>query len=171
MLGFTELLLIEAIRDTTYNYTIAYKANPIKAYPFHGIIDFLVYNSLSEYNYLPMVPVLLPSMIKYDLSGEIYEHLSVPGMYTCAKWFLEMSKINMTKLDYIRCLQTNGHMWVMNEVSNDGMKKTQAYMIRKERNGIEAYNEDDMKVVVGMLRYCFQIADSIVLGGKMCDNV
>jgi hypothetical protein len=43
--ALTELILTEAIRDTTYEMALNYKVNPSNMNPFHGLIDILLYNN------------------------------------------------------------------------------------------------------------------------------
>lgn len=47
-LALTQLVLTEAIRDTTYEITYNYKIEATKYSPFHGTIDILLYNSEKE---------------------------------------------------------------------------------------------------------------------------
>ncbi len=48
--ALTQLILTEAIRDTTYEIAYNYKVEPTVNNPFHGLIDFLVYNNDTEAN-------------------------------------------------------------------------------------------------------------------------
>lgn len=43
VLALTQLILIEAIRDTTFDYAFNYNALPDQLSPFHGTIDCLLY--------------------------------------------------------------------------------------------------------------------------------
>ena len=167
VLSFVELFVIEAIRDTTYQYKIAYIAHPMEHFPFHGVVDFLIYNNNKATNYFPFIPILLPTINTYTYLGDSYEDMSIAGMYGCCKWFLEMSKVNNTNMKYIRCIQTNGHIWSLNEVSAEGMKKTKPiipncrYSLDKPSNLI-INDEEKMKSVIGLLRYGMQIQENIV---------
>ena len=49
--ALTELILTEAIRDTTYEMALNYKVNPTLQNPFHGLIDILLYNNDKESKY------------------------------------------------------------------------------------------------------------------------
>lgn len=47
-IALTELVLTEAIRDTTYEMALNYKVTPTNINPFHGLIDILLYNNDPE---------------------------------------------------------------------------------------------------------------------------
>jgi len=55
---------------------------------------------------------------------------------------------------------TNGHSWVLVEISNDGVKKTAPIYSPKSKMIYE--DENCMKSIVGMLRYALQIEENIV---------
>lgn len=42
-IALTQLILIEAIRDTTFDYSFSYQADPDDVCLFHGNIDCLLY--------------------------------------------------------------------------------------------------------------------------------
>lgn len=46
--ALTQLILTEAIRDTTYELEYNFKIKPSLANPFHGTIDILMYNNDKE---------------------------------------------------------------------------------------------------------------------------
>ena len=47
-LALTQLIITEAIRDTTFEMSLNYKCKPSNFCMFHGDIDLLVYNSEKE---------------------------------------------------------------------------------------------------------------------------
>jgi hypothetical protein len=47
-IALTELVLTEAIRDTTYEMALNYKVSSSNTNPFHGLIDILLFNNDPE---------------------------------------------------------------------------------------------------------------------------
>ena len=43
LFAMTQLILIEAIRDTTYQYAFNFEAEPTSIWMYHGTIDWLLY--------------------------------------------------------------------------------------------------------------------------------
>lgn len=63
-----DTFIFKALRETGFDYYYDYRCEPSKNNPFHGKIDFLVYNRDKE-SRVPLVPILRARKEK-NLLGE-----------------------------------------------------------------------------------------------------
>ena len=79
VLALTQCILIEAIRDTTFDYTFNYHATGNKMCPFNGIIDILLYQKYADEGLgVPFIPILFPVEVQQDFleegTDEVFSH-------------------------------------------------------------------------------------------------
>ena len=93
VLALTQLILIEAIRDTTYDYVFHFQAQPSAICPFHGTIEILLYQKydLEDNNQMgaPFIPILFPIEKKQMTSDLIQEIYSSPRIVSTGVWCRE----------------------------------------------------------------------------------
>ena len=154
-LALTQLILTEATRDTTIDITYNYKVKPSHFSPFHGNIDILMYNSIKEENYLPVVPVIFPQTRK--LFDNEYEDFNLPQIVGIGWSLLNDFKAREIQVDHIKAFITNGSDWSLFEIHDNYVKKTKLFQSKSKNNlnQIKLIYEDISHVqnIVGLIRY------------------
>lgn len=90
VLALTQLILIEAIRDTTFDYTFYYEAEPSLVSPFHGTIEILLYQKYDDENMgTPYIPILFPLERKQFTTDLIQEEYSSTRMASVGLWCMD----------------------------------------------------------------------------------
>ncbi len=170
--ALTHLCLVEATRDTTYDMGFNHTVDkPTRACPLHGTIDILIYNSIKEDKYLPIIPVMFPQT-KFDKDKAIsYDHFAMAPPIFAARWGLYHSARTGRPADYVRAIQTNGLAWRFFEVHESYVKKTTLfYSMRLSENNVMDTKKlventlGDLKhwrAIVGMVRYTLGIAENV----------
>ncbi len=86
----TQLILIEAIRDTTFDSAFHYEAEPSVVSPFHGVIEILLYQKYDDENMqTPYIPILFPIEKKQYTSELIQELYSSSRITSVGLWCME----------------------------------------------------------------------------------
>ena len=169
-LALTQLCLIEATRDTTYEMGFDYQAEPSRRCLFHGKINILLYNSLAESGYLPIIPVMLPiSDVDRDY-GVSFERFSMVAAVGAGLWSLQRSQERNESVSYVRAIQTNGLAWRFFEVHESYVKKTKLFYVGadKERDipHVKLVEEtmkdlEFLRNVIGLTRFMLGIEENI----------
>ena len=171
--ALTQLILIEAIRDTTFDYTFNYKATPSFVSLYHGTIDCLLFQ---KYDLdpgcigVPFIPVLFPKEIYKNDMNFIQEIYSPQRIVSIGLWWREHMHNVDKDLKFWRALYTNGHQWRLFEIHDNFVKKTAFFTPRKE---FVRYDEgwftprffDDyehMLSIIGLIRFALCIRENIV---------
>jgi hypothetical protein len=157
MLALTQLILTEAIRDTTYEIAYNYQVKPSIMCPFHGSIDILLYNNVKEDNYLPVVPIIFPAEVKPFLNHESYQRYNMPQLVGICYAMLTDFKARNLDIDHIRAFHTNGTEWCLYEIHDNYVKKTKFFRserIKLDKQRAQIYEDTQhVEAVIGLLRY------------------
>lgn len=156
-LALTQLILIEAIRDTSYEIAYNYNVEHTNLCPFHGTIDILMYNNTKEDDYLPVVPVIFPGRHRFLDTPEKFEDYSVPQVVGICSALLTNFRSRNLEIDHIKAFHTNGSEWILYEVHDNYVKKTKIYESKRKLNSKEkAKIYEDLshaQVIIGLIRY------------------
>lgn len=150
MLALTQLILIEATRDTTFDVSFNFKARPSPICQYHGMIDCLLYQRYgseaqedlaSELNPtdsrsplndsqgvgFPMLPVFFPIQRTSSLTPFTSESFPITQAISAGLWCLEHMNDVDDSIKYCRVMQTDGHTWKLLEVHRSHVKKTKFF--------------------------------------------
>lgn len=153
VLALTQLILIEATRDTTFDVSFNFQAQASPLCQFHGYIDCLLYQryggeehgieDLNEHTAaggtddmgvgFPLLPIFFPQVTK-AAANETFdrEEFPITQIASAGLWSLEqMSAVDPT-IQYVRCLHTDGHRWKLYEVHKTHLKKTKFFEPRPQ---------------------------------------
>ena len=144
----TQLILIEATRDTTFDVSFGFEAKPSKVCQFHGSIDCLLYQryggdhlGVPDLNEemkhgekgdtagigFPLLPIFFPIVHDRAGGGQQMETFPLQQAVSAGLWCLEhMSEIDPT-IEYARCMHTDGHRWKLYEIHRTHVKKTKFF--------------------------------------------
>ena len=160
-LALTQLILTEAIRDTTYEIAYNYNVKQTILCPFWGDIDILLYNNVKEDDYLPVVPVIFPQTYNFMNIKENYEDFSLPQMVGICNALLTDFKSRELGIDHVKALHTNGSEWILYEVHDNYVKRTKMFESRKKVNSKDkAKIYEDLshaQSIIGLIRYALSI--------------
>jgi hypothetical protein len=156
-LALTQLILTEAIRDTTYELAYNFEVKPSVLCPFHGTIDILLYNNIKEENYLPVVPIIFPSRERPFLNHEIYQRYNISQLVGICHALLTDFKARNLEIDQIKAFHTNGNEWCLFEVHEKYVKRTRFFRSSKTKpDKIMAQIYEDIthvESIIGLIRY------------------
>jgi hypothetical protein len=77
VLALTQLIIIESIRDTTFDYYMNYQAKASEVCAFHGTIDFFLYQKYDESSRgAPFIPILFPIEKDSNITSTTNENYS-----------------------------------------------------------------------------------------------
>jgi hypothetical protein len=161
MLALTQLVLTEAIRDTTYEIAYNYTVKPSLLCPFHGVIGILLYNNIKEENYTPVVPIIFPLQVRPFGNGESYQRYNMSQLVSICYAMLSDFKARKLDIDHIRAFHTNGNEWCLFEVHDNYVKKTKFF--RSERKKLDKQrtqiyeDKTHLEAVIGLIRYALSI--------------
>lgn len=146
VLALTQLILIEATRDTTFDVSFGFRASPSPICQFHGRFDCLLYqrfggedigvpdlkeaeghNDFDRGIGFPLLPVFFPVQLKSIHSPFTQENFPLTQVVSAGLWCLEhMSDVDPS-IEYVRVLHTDGHRWKLYEVHRSHVKKTKFF--------------------------------------------
>jgi hypothetical protein len=156
-LALTQLVLTEAIRDTTYEIAYNYEVKPSLLCPLHGTIDILLYNNIKEENYLPVVPIVFPQRVKSPMHDEWIYKYSIPQLVGICSSLLSDFKARDLDIDCIKAFHTNGDEWCLFEVHDNYVKRTKFFRsqkVKSDRTRYRIYEDTDhMETIIGLIRY------------------
>ena len=144
----TQLILIEAIRDTTFDYSFNYKASPSFVSLFHGTIDWLLFQ---KYDLdpgsigAPFVPILFPKELYQKNMDFIQEIYSPQRIVSTGLWCRAHMNYIDPDLTFWRALYTNGHQWSLYEIHDNFIKKTPFFEPRKITKLVKELKVDIIK--------------------------
>lgn len=143
-LELVDALLFEALENTGFDYKYDQVCEKSKGMPFHGVIDFMIYNKEENglFN-LPWVPVLV-YQDKTLSNGKTLPELNFFSAIGVGMWYRQQLKALEFKqphfkealkanpqLGEIRVLMTDGHAWQLIEMNlTDEFKKTELFKPR-----------------------------------------
>lgn len=172
-IALIQLILVEAIRDTTYDITYYYHCKSSLTNPFHGCIPFLIYNNDPEMNYLPMMPIVFTKTGFLSYHQTYVENFNDAEIVGCCLWIIneiKTKKENYKDFPYVRGFITNGSEWKLFEVHETVVKKTK--IIRPFDGKVELVNGfkptivNDYKLInniIGLIRFALNLEDNTVL--------
>lgn len=102
-----DTFLFQALKNTGFDYYYDYECSPSKECPFHGRIDFLIYNRDSE-SKVPLVPILRARKEKNSL-GEWIDKFNQAELVGAALWALTNMKAKDPSISICRAIHTNGN--------------------------------------------------------------
>lgn len=193
VLALTHLILIEATRDTTFDVSFGFKAQPSPLSQFHGRIDCLMYqrfggedigvpdikgSNQNDYDRgigFPLVPVFFPKQKNTSHTPFTSETFALTQIVSCGLWCLEhMSDVDPS-IEYVRLIHTDGHRWKLYEVHRSHVKKTKFFeprsSLREANNKLIRFSTqsrffddyDHMLSVIGLIRFAMGISENIVM--------
>ncbi|CDW81482.1 UNKNOWN [Stylonychia lemnae] len=193
ILSMTQLILIEATRDTTYDISFGFKANPSQLSSFHGRIDCLLYQRYGGEDRgindikgmqnddqgigFPLVPIFFPIQETNFYAPFQHEKFSISQAISCGLWSLEHMNDIDPSIEYVRVLQTDGHRWKLYEIHRTHVKKTKFFepradlrqnsyknkVVRNTQQGRFFDDYEHMLSVIGLIRYAMGIPENIVM--------
>jgi hypothetical protein len=160
-LALTQLIITEAIRDTTYEIAYNYQVKSTTLSPFWGQIDILLYNNVKEDDYLPVVPIIFPQAYNFMKVKENFEDYNLSQMVGICAALLTDFQSRELGIDHIKALHTNGSEWILYEVHDNYVKKTRMFeSMRKVNKKDSAKIYEDLahaEVIIGLIRYALSI--------------
>ena len=172
-LALVQLILTEAVRDTTYNLTYNYECEASALTPFHGNLPILIYNEEEGMNSHPQIPVILMEEKRCILTDQCIQHYNIHGMVATGFWMLH----NYDHVSSARVIVTNGSLWQLWEVNRLYIKKTRFFVPEQMRsvlnldvslgsyNGHELlFDEKHLRTVVSLIRFAMNIEENVVIG-------
>ena len=145
-LALTQLILIEATRDTTFDVSFGFQAEPSSECQFHGFIDCLMYqryggeehgiDDLKEHTAqggvddkgvgFPLIPLFFP-IVKKSSSALDQDCYPLTQAVSAGLWCLRNMSTIDNQIQYARCIQTDGHRWKLYEIHETHVKKTKFF--------------------------------------------
>lgn len=149
-----ETLLIEALKETEFDFYREYKCMASQKCPFHGNLPYIIFNKNHEFH-LPLTPVILSKRTFSPLGQVFNDEWNLAEGIGAGIWALENMKAVDTKneINFSRVLHTNGNLWRMYEFDNKGgFKKTGFYIPKSRFENI--YEDPQMQsIVLGMIKF------------------